>query len=74
MEFIQIEVRLRDERGTAAVGRLRREGQIPAVLYGLKGRNLPLSIPAIDLVRFVRSGSHLIELKMGEESRDAILR
>jgi large subunit ribosomal protein L25 len=74
MEFIQIEVRMRDERGTAAMNRLRREGLVPAVLYGLERRNLSLTIPGDELERFVRSGSHLVELTMGDESRDAILR
>ena len=74
MEFIQIEVRGRDERGTAAVDRLRRDGFVPAVLYGLKQQNLSLAMPARELERFVRSGSRLVELKMGDESRDAILR
>lgn len=74
MEFIQIEVRERAERGTADMNRLRRAGGVPAVLYGLQGRNLPLTIPARELERFISSGSHLVELKMGDETRDAILR
>ena len=40
MEFIQIEVREREERGTAAMNRIRRSGGVPAVLYGLQRRNL----------------------------------
>ena len=74
MEFIQIEVRERAERGTAAMNRIRRSGGVPAVLYGLERRNLPLTIPTKELERFIHSGSHLVELKMGGESRDAILR
>ena len=74
MEFIQIEVRERAERGTAAMNRIRRAGGVPAVLYGLQRRNLPLTIPAKELERFIQSGSHLVELKMGDETRDAILR
>ena len=74
MEFIQIEVREREERGTAAMNRIRRSGGVPAVLYGLQRRNLPLTIPSRELARFIDSGSHLLELKMGGETRDAILR
>ena len=74
MEFIQIEVREREERGTAAMNRIRRAGGVPAVLYGLQRRNLPLTIPTKELERFIHSGSHLVELKMGDETRDAILR
>ncbi len=74
MEFIQIEVQEREERGTAAMNRLRRSGGVPAVLYGLQRRSLSLTIPAKELERFIHSGSHLVELKMGDETRDAILR
>jgi large subunit ribosomal protein L25 len=74
MEFIQIEVAERAERGRGAMGRLRRGGQIPAVLYGLQRRTLPLTIPATALEQFLRSGSHLVELSMGGQTRAAILR
>jgi large subunit ribosomal protein L25 len=74
MEFIQIEVREREERGTAAMNRIRRSGGVPAVLYGLQRRNLPLTIPFKELDRFIQGSSHLVELKMGDETRDAILR
>jgi large subunit ribosomal protein L25 len=65
MEFIQIEVKQRDARGSRDMTRLRAAGQTPAVLYGLKRRNLPLSIPTDALSRFLQTGSHLVELKMG---------
>ncbi len=74
MDFIQINVALREENGSAAVRRLRRSGKVPANLYGLKRRNLSLSIGEEDLQRFLRSESHLIELKMGDEARPAIVR
>ncbi len=74
MEFIQIEVQERGDRGTAAMRRLRRDGRVPGVLYGLGRRNLPLTIPGVELTRFLKTGSHLVELKMGEQTRDAILR
>lgn len=74
MEFIQIEVQERAERGSAASAQLRRGGRIPGVLYGLKRRNLPLAVSADELERFLRTGSHLVELRMGERTRPAILR
>jgi len=74
MDFIQINVALREENGSAAVRRLRRSGNVPANLYGLKRRNLSLTIGEEDLKRFLRSSSHLIELKMGDEARPAIVR
>ncbi|MHC5012136.1 MAG: 50S ribosomal protein L25 [Planctomycetota bacterium] len=74
MEFIQIEVQAREARGKANMRRLRRSGTVPGVLYGLNRRNLPLSVPDAELRRFLKTGSHLVELRMGDQTRPAILR
>lgn len=74
MEFIQIEVAKRDQYGSSHTRRLRRDGHVPAVLYGLKRDNLDLTIAEPELQRFLRTGSHLVELRMGGETRPAILR
>jgi len=74
MEFITIEVAKRENLGTAESNRLRRQDQIPAVLYGMKRPNIELSISKNEILRFLRTGSHLVELKLGDKSRPAILR
>lgn len=74
MEFVQVEVKERKEMGKGPVRRLRREGMVPAVLYGLGRRNLPLTISDKEVQRFLRTGSHLIGLKMGDAMRQAIIR
>ena len=74
MDYVQIEVARRDEKGSAAVRRLRRGGILPSVLYGMGRPNLDLSIQQSEFERFLRSGSHLVQLRMGEAVRSAILR
>ena len=74
MEYVQIEVQTRSEKGTAAVRRLRADGTVPGVLYGLGRPNLDLAVSERELRRFLGSGSHLVELKMGDKVRHAILR
>ncbi len=74
MEFIQIEVNERDALGTANANRIRRDGGIPAVLYGMQKRNLALTIAGTEVERFLRTGSHLVELRLGDNVRPAILR
>ncbi len=74
MEFIQIEVAPREALGTANANRLRRDGNIPAVLYGMQKRNLALTISGAEVDRFMRTGSHLVELRLGDQVRPAILR
>lgn len=74
MEFITLEVKPRESLGTGPARRARREGRIPVVLYGMGRRNLSLELSAEGLERFLRTGSHLVELRMGEETRPAIVR
>ena len=74
MEFIQIVVTPREELGSANSRRMRGTGLVPAVLYGMQRPTLSLTIPEIDLRRFLDSGSHLIDLTMGDKTRPAILR
>jgi large subunit ribosomal protein L25 len=74
MEFIQIEVKQREALGSANANRLRRAGDIPAVLYGMQKRNIALTIAQSEVERFLRTGSHLVELRLGDQVRPAILR
>lgn len=74
MDFITIEVAKRDKLGSANAERARREGLVPAVLYGMKRPNIDLSIARSEITRFLKTGSHLVELKMGDKARPAILR
>lgn len=74
MEFITIDVNRREDLGSANAGRLRRSGQVPAVLYGMSRPNIPLTIAGAEMERFLRTGSHLVELRLGDKARPAILR
>jgi large subunit ribosomal protein L25 len=74
MEFIQLAVEIRDKKGTSASRRLRAGGRVPAVLYGLGRENRDLTISNETFESFVKSGSRLVELKLGEKTQQAILR
>jgi large subunit ribosomal protein L25 len=74
MEFIQLPVEIREKKGTVASRRLRREGRVPAVLYGLGRENRDLAISEEAFESFLKSGSRLVELKLGEKTQQAILR
>lgn len=74
MDYVQIEVKTRDARGSRAMRRMRQDGRVPGVLYGLGRPNLELDVGEKELRRFLASGSHLVELKMGDKARHAILR
>lgn len=52
----------REELGTTACRRLRKAGQIPAVMYGHGEANVNLTLRANEVEAALRHGSHLIEL------------
>ena len=57
MEQIIVEATPRDDRGKNAARRMRRDGQVPAVLYGGKGGALALSVNTKQLAAILRSES-----------------
>jgi large subunit ribosomal protein L25 len=61
-ERVKLEVSPRDERGTSASRRLRREGKIPGVLYGRGNAPHPICVSERDLRRALTgaSGMHAI--------------
>ena len=57
MDQITVEAKPRDDRGKNAARRLRRQGQVPAVLYGGDGKSLTLAVNAKQLAAILRSQS-----------------
>lgn len=66
-------VKLRDKKGTANSRRLRRNQQIPAVLYGRGQANVCLAIVAHDVESAIRHGSKVVELA-GDLSESALIK
>jgi large subunit ribosomal protein L25 len=60
----------RAERGSRPSGRLRREGKVPAVVYGLGSDTLSVTVPSRELKHILASGANtLITLKVdGDEA------
>ena len=57
-----LEVEKRERTGSAATRRLRRSGNVPAVLYGHGEENQHLAIPASQVSKVVRNHSKMVEL------------
>ena len=62
MERFQVTVRRREERGKGPAGRLRRQGWIPAVIYGHGSPVEALAIDKRGFQRFLDTGHHIVEL------------
>ena len=74
MEFIKLEVERRESSGTRTAQKARRQGRVPAVLYGLKRENAALTIGLDAFEGFQKTGSKLIELTLGDKVQQAILK
>ncbi|KAA1259044.1 General stress protein CTC [Rubripirellula obstinata] len=58
-----LEVERREKVGSAATTRLRREGKVPAVLYGHGESNEHLAVPKVQVSTLIRHHSKTVELK-----------
>jgi large subunit ribosomal protein L25 len=79
MNIRELSVQPREATGKGAVGRLRRQGRIPAILYGGGQPPLPLSVSPTELQRALHAhaaGGVLVSLRLpGEdEPRAAVVR
>jgi len=68
-----LNVKVRDGRGKRESRRLRRGGNIPAVLYGHGEKNVALAVASDELASAVRHGSRVVELK-GAVQEKALIR
>jgi large subunit ribosomal protein L25 len=75
MEQRELEVALRIERGKGAARRMRREGKIPAVLYGRKRQTFHLAVKPEELKKILTSGARentLIGLRVNGPGSDQV--
>jgi large subunit ribosomal protein L25 len=74
METTKLTVRSREERGSAAARRMRREGELPANLTGLGMDPLALAIPEHAFELAQQHGARLVELDFDGEQVEALIR
>ena len=78
-EALKIRVESRDPAknkgtGTRAVRRLRRQGRIPAVIYGHKQEVVPITLSHDDVWQMIKAASHLAELDLGGKTETVLIR
>jgi large subunit ribosomal protein L25 len=65
----------RTERGSRPAGRLRRAGKVPAVVYGLGGDTVPVSVPSRELGHILGHGANtLITLRLDGDDQLTLAR
>jgi len=62
IEALSLEAQLRDGLGSKAAAAVRRQGRIPAIVYGHKETPVAISLDAHDLVEGLRHGHRLLDI------------
>jgi large subunit ribosomal protein L25 len=74
MAELTLDAKKRDKGGKREAIRLRRQGLIPAVLYGHKEATISLTIQADELARAIRHGVRVLDLKAEGKIEKALIR
>jgi large subunit ribosomal protein L25 len=73
-ESVTLETQPRANQGTRAARKLRKEGRIPAVVYGHKEATVPVTLSMDDLGRAIRQGTRVVDLQGGGKLEKALIR
>ena len=64
----------RNSRGTREARRLRKQGLIPAVVYGHGEATISVALPGEDLAKIIRHGTHIVDLQTDGNVQKALIR
>jgi large subunit ribosomal protein L25 len=73
-ESVTLTTQKREPRGSAEARRLRKRGQIPAVLYGHKEATVSLAIPQEEFAAILRHHTRVVDLQVEGKAEKALIR
>lgn len=73
-EQLRLKVDTRKQVGSKAAAQVRRQGRIPAILYGHKQEPVAVSLDAHDFVEGLHHGHRLMDLQIGKKLQKAIVK
>jgi large subunit ribosomal protein L25 len=73
-ESVTLTTQKRQSRGSAEARRLRKRGQIPAVLYGHKEATISLAIPQEEFDAILRRHTRVVDLQVDGKPEKALIR
>ncbi|MHC4519847.1 MAG: 50S ribosomal protein L25 [Planctomycetota bacterium] len=71
---LQLEGQVREHTGSKAAARVRKEGRIPAIVYGHKQEPVAISLDAHDFVEGLHHGHRLIDVKVGKDTQTMMVK
>lgn len=73
-ETVQLTTQPRKDIGSSQARQLRRQGLIPAVVYGHKEATSSIVLPREELEKAIRSGAHVVDLKTDSALQKCLIR
>jgi len=71
---LSLKAEIREHTGSKAASQVRRQGRIPAIVYGHKEEPVVISLDAHDFVEALHHGTRLMDIKVGRRSEKAIVK
>ncbi len=71
---LQLIANIREHTGSKAAARERKQGRIPAVVYGHKQEPVAISVDAHNLVEGLHHGQRLMDVQIGKKSQKMLLK
>ncbi len=71
---LSLEAQIRERTGSKAAARVRKQGQIPAVVYGHKQDPVAISLDAHDFAEGLHHGHRVIDVKVGGKTQKMIVK
>jgi len=71
---LSLEAQIREQTGSKAAAAVRRQGRIPAVVYGHQEQPVAISLDAHDFVEGLHQGLRLMDLSLAGKSETAIIK
>ncbi len=69
-----LEAQVREQKGTKAAARLRKEGRIPAIVYGHKQEPVAISVDSHDFAEGLHHGHRLMDIKVNGKVQKMIVK
>ena len=69
-----LEVQLREKLGSRYTARIRKEGFVPAVVYGHKQGPVHVQVSSEELIPLLRQKAHLINIKVDDKSEHCVVK
>lgn len=74
MEIAKLEAKNRQASGTRTARRLRKDGQLPGIVYGHEQEPRPVMVDAHEMQLLLEHGAHLIELQIDGQTEPALIK